>query len=280
MVGQKKSKLRAVWLGQALREIRDLAGLNSKDAGAYLGKDGSTVIRMENGDVPVSEPMLEAFMEMCGVTDPHKRAELMTIRKDVAQKGWWDGYKGDVAATLMDRAWMESKAVSIRAFEPACLPGLLQTPEYAETLMRARSPETSDAEIERWVDMRMARQYVLTRHRPVAFSVIITQHLLTMDIDRETMRLQLSHLADMADRPNVELHVLPERVCTGVEGPFEVFELAEPYPEIAYVTTPAGEICLEEDPVVRLHHTYDRLLDACLPHVASKALIIAERDNL
>lgn len=278
MVGQKKSKLRAVWLGQALREIRDLAGLNSKDAGAYLGKDGSTVIRMENGDVPVSEHMLEAFMEMCGVTDPHKRAELMTIRKDVAQKGWWDGYKGDVAATLMDRAWMESKAVSIRAFDITYLPGLLQTPDYAETLMRARS---DSPEIERWVEMRMARQYVLTKHRPPAYTSIIAEELLTLHVTApEVMREQLDHLADMAARTNVQIHVLPARLCTGLEGPFEVMDLEDPYPEIAYVTTPAGDICLEEEPVVRLRQTYDRLLDRCLNTVASRALITAERDKL
>ncbi|GIG64065.1 helix-turn-helix domain-containing protein [Phytomonospora endophytica] len=277
----RKPTIRTLWLGEAMREIRDVAGLTAKEAGIHLGRDGSTITRMEAGEVPVSEDMLHAYLEMCGVTEPHRRTDLMTIRKDAAQAGWWDGYTGDVVSTLIDRAWMESRATAIKVFEMACLPGLLQVPDYAEALMRARQPGASEEEITRWIELRMTRQHVLSTHRPLKFTCIIAEHLLRERAGNdETMKAQLNHLLGAMRRPGTDVRILPVGTCTGQEGSFEVFTLVDPYPEVAYLASSAGDICVEAEPVEQLAQAYDRLLDASLDPKASKKLITAERDKL
>lgn len=282
MIKKQKQKIRAVWLGQALRDIRTAAGLTSREAGSYLYRDGSSVTRIETGEIPISVEMLDAFMDMCGVTDPHKRADLMTIRKDVGQTGWWEGYKADaVVSTLMDRAWMESKAVSIRSFDLTSLPGLLQVPEYAEALIKARNPRFTSEQLDRSVEMRMTRQNVLGRHLPLRLTTVIEANQLRNRVGSpEGMRTQLSYLLEVWDHPTVDIHVLPAGTCTGQDGSFEVFELVKPYPEVAFLATSAGEICVEGNEVESLSEAYDRLLDAALDSLASKELIIAERDKL
>lgn len=279
---KKKPKIRAIWLGKALAEIRTDADLTAKEVAAYVQRDASMISRMEDGLVPVSEEVLNGYMEMCGITDPHKRADLATIRRDAAQSGWWDGYKGDVVNTLMDRAWIESKATLIRAFDITYFPGLLQTPEYAEAIMRAGNPSPpSDVEIERWREVRMTRQHIVTKHQPARLHCIIDAQLLgRVAGDAAVMKAQLDYLAAASERPNIEIRILPSDKCFGISGPFEVFELVEPYPEVAYVATPAGDICVEADPVDYLARAYDRLRDASLNPAASKELIIAERDKL
>ncbi|GIG70936.1 helix-turn-helix domain-containing protein [Phytomonospora endophytica] len=277
----QKRTLRGIWLGKALEEIRVEAGLTARDAAAHIRRDPSSVSRMEDGRIPVSEEVLDGYLDMCGITDPHRRADLATIRRDAAQSGWWDGYKGDVVATLMDRAWIESKAVSIRSLEMNSLPGLLQTPAYAEGVMRLVDPSSSDVDIARWLEVRMTRQHILTRHDPIGLVSVIDESLLQRVVsERVVMKAQLDYLLEASERQNVELRVLPSSAHAGVTGSFEVFDLMDPYPEVAYVGTPAGDICVEGPTVEVLSRAYDRFLAASLDPAASRGLIIAERDNL
>lgn len=181
----------------------------------------------------------------------------------------------------MDIAWMESKATSIVSFDMTYLPGLIQVPEYAEALIRAKNPQATGNEVSRWVDMRMKRQHVLTQHNPVKLSAIVDEHLIRTQVgDVPAWKRQLEFLLESTTRSNVELRLLPIGTCTGYEGPFQVFNLADPYPTVAYVATSAGDICVEGQPVQRLVTGYDRLLEMSLDPEASRKNIIAEKEKL
>ncbi|HZE38047.1 MAG TPA: helix-turn-helix transcriptional regulator [Stackebrandtia sp.] len=278
---RKQPTIRAIWLGEALRQIRDEAGLIAKDAGAHLGRDASSITRMEAGEIPVGEDLLQRFMEMCGVADPHRRADLETIRNDAAQTGWWDGYRGDVLPHLMDRAWMESKALHIKAFDITNLPGLLQTPEYAEAVMRTVNSSVSDAEIERWLEVRMTRQHILTRHHPANLSCIIDECLLNrMAGGNTTMRNQLDYILEVSYRPNIDIRILSGKKYLGTPGSFSIFELANPYPLVGYASTPVGDLCVEREKVDQLVHAYDRLSEVSLGVDTSRKKLKSERDKL
>ena len=63
---------------------------------------------------------------------------------------------------------LEAGAASIRNFEPVVIPGLIQTEEYARAMFRNGSRELDRDEVERRVEVRMARQPILVRERPTA----------------------------------------------------------------------------------------------------------------
>ena len=278
---ENQPPIRAIWLGTQLREMRESARLTVRDLGKKLHKGGSTVSRMELAQYPVSTEDVTAYVDMCGVTDPHRRTDLLTICRDVSQRGWWNGYSNDVAPTLMDIAWMESKATTIASFNATYFPGLLQVPGYAEALMRAKNPQTPSIDIERWVDMRMKRQLTLTQHNPVRFLSVIDEQMFANPVgDTNTWTLQLDHLLRATEHENVDLRILPAGTCTGFEGPFQVFNLVSPYPTVAYVATAAGDICVEGQAVQRLVSGYERLQEMSLDARASRKVIRAERDKL
>ncbi len=58
------------------------------------------------------------------------------------------GYAADVAGSLIDRIWLESRATAICYFQPIMVPGLLQTRDYAETVIRMASSAASEAQID------------------------------------------------------------------------------------------------------------------------------------
>ena len=278
---EREPSIRAVWLGQELRQIREAKKISLRDAAGYLGKVQSSLSRMETGHYPVREDEVVKYLDLCGIKDPHKRTDLLTMCRDVGQRGWWDGYDGDVAGTLMDRLWIEARTVSIRVCQVNSIPGLLQTPEYASALMRVGDLAIDDREMERWIEVRMTRQHILTRHHPVEMHALIDESILyRLPGDREVRRGQLDYLAHIAERPNVEIRVIPMSICHAVNGPFEVMKLTPPYPTVGYLATSAGDICVEGDALDQLTHTYDRLEEASLDPEASREMIIAERNKL
>ena len=281
MVKALRPTIRSVWLGQELRALREEAGYSLRGIGADIGVNQSIVSKLEAGKTPPSARFVDDYIRVCGVHDRRRIADLHTICRDVNQKGWWDGYDMDVAPGLMDRIWVESKAQQIEAFEPNVVPGLLQTPKYASALMRIGQPHIDDPEIERWCEVRMTRQHIVLRQEPISFRCLLDAQLFAREVgDVSVRRGQLDHLIEVGQRPHIDIRVIPAETCTGVNGPFEVFELADPYPKVGYVATPVGDICVEGKAVDDLARTYDRLLKASLSTEASRELIIAERNKL
>jgi len=274
--------LRAQLLGQQLRELREEARLTLKDVAEYLQRDPSTVSRFESGVLPARVPEVLAYLDLCGINDPQRRDALKRLSQDVFQKGWWDGYVDDVAGSLVDRIWLESRASAIHTFQVVVLPGLLQTRDYAETIIRAADPDAPDEQIQRWVEVRMTRQQLLTKAEPMQLTAILDEAVLRRKVGGTTvMQSQLNHLISQATKPNIEIMVLPADAGAHAspDGAFEIFEMPDPYPEVGYVQTPAGEICIEAADVEHLARAYDLLRGMALAQQDALAFITdAARD--
>lgn len=263
--------LRAQWLGQQLREMREQARLTLKEAGDYINRNPSTVSRLEAGIIPPRVPEVLAYLDMCGVDDVRRRADLKTMAQDAWQKGWWEGFAADVAGSLIDWVWLESRAREIYSFETAVLPGLLQTREYAEALIRAAHVGASQEQIKRFVELRMTRQGRLEEPEPVKFSTIIDEGALRRLVGGpEVMKAQLAHLRTMAGWPNIEIMILPASAGAHAspDGSFNVFRMRRPYPYTGCVETAAGTLVVEGEKAERLIATYHRLRGSVLENGA------------
>lgn len=279
----RKPTIRAVWLGQELRKVRDEANLSVRELSGYIGINHAIISKMETGKMPASREAVSAYIQACGVEDPKRRADLFTVCREAARKGWWDGYSEDVAGGLMDRIWLESKSTRIRTFEPVVIPGLLQTPDYARAVMSADQPDAQEDDRERWLEVRMTRQNIVTRHGPIAFETIIDEGVLHRAARAVTAaRQQLDYLIEVSQREHVTVRVLPHDAGLHAShgGGFEILNLEDPYPEAGLLSTPTGEVCVEGSAIETLAQKYDRLSDVSLDPAASRELIIAERDKL
>jgi len=134
------------------------------------------------------------------------------------------------------------------------------------------------------IELRMTRQQVLGSDTPVSFAAVVDESVLRRVIGGpEVMRGQLTRLLDIVERPNVEVRVLSLRrgAHAGLDGAFWLFEMPEPYPDVAYVDNLAGAVYVEEDAAVdRFRQAYHQLSAMALGGKESAALIAAVAKEL
>ncbi|MET8162058.1 DUF5753 domain-containing protein [Sphaerisporangium sp. NPDC005289] len=216
------------------------------------------------------------------MSDARVRDGLERLSRDIWQKSWWDGYAGAFTGRIIDHAWLESRATELRSYDAMVVPGLLQTRQYAEAVIRAADPTKPRERIRLWAEFRMNRQRVLGRDGPLRLSVVLDEAVLRRSVGGgEVLRGQLRHLIEMAESPNIGIRVLPFGAAAGAspEGPFTVFDMPEPYPDVAYIETRVGAIYVEGDDVEGFVQAYDRLHEAALAPGDSLALIMTAAER-
>ena len=267
--------LRAQWLGRCLRELRIENQITLKDAGEYIQRDGSMLARYEKADYPIRRGDVLALMTLYGVSDERVRRGLIQLAEDIWRKGWWEPYSSDLGRMFVDHPWLESRAITIGAYAPMVVPGLLQSRGYAEALIRYADPVDED-QIQRWVDLRMQRQRVLSGPDAVRFTAVIEEWVLHRPIGGSDIAShQRQHLLGLTTNPNIEIRVMPTSrgAHAGHAGAFELFDMPSLYPEVAYVETLAGTLYVERPDVDRYCAAYDELLRTSLDSSTSVELI-------
>jgi transcriptional regulator with XRE-family HTH domain len=170
----------------------------------------------------------------------------------------------------------EAEAASLRWYEHALVPGLLQTEAYARAVLSTR-PNTAEDVIEELVAARLARQTVLDRKNPPLLWILIDEAVLYREAGNgEVMRGQLMHLAEMSRRPNIAIQVVPYAAGphSGLLGAFVIAELDDS-PSVVYLETAAeGETLEDSATVARVALSFDSLRSKALPDGASRDLIM------
>jgi transcriptional regulator with XRE-family HTH domain len=281
MPSESRPTLRAQWLGQSLRELRDANGMTLARAADFLQRNASTVSRFESGEYPIRRPDLMALLDLYGVSDRRKRDSLLRLSEDVWQKGWWDSYE-ELERPFGDFIWLESRATEIRCFESIVIPGLLQIRLYADALITVLDQGAGPDQIARWVQIRMDRQAVLHRQKPPRLTTIIDESGLRRMIGGPAvMDHQLTHLLTCAELPHVEIRVLPanDGVPLSPSG-FTIITIAEPDLDIGVADSLGGVVYVEPPTSARFVRVYHRLLDSALGPAESVKLIRAIRKDL
>ncbi len=268
--------LRAQWLGKRLRELRETAGMTLQRAADHIQRDAGSMSRIENGFITARAADVLALLSLYDVTDETLREGLERLARDARNKGWWDGYDARSMGGMIDYAWIEARAEEIRSYDVMAVPGLLQTREYAVSTIRGADPEAPSETVDHWVEFRMNRQQILMQDKPTRVTAILDEAVLRRMIGgTHIMRAQLQKLADMAAHPTIIIHVLPFHANTDVsiQGPFTIFTMPDPYPDVAYVETRGGDVYVEEPRAENFARAYNHLRKAALAPEESAALI-------
>jgi transcriptional regulator with XRE-family HTH domain len=272
--------LRAQWLGQQLRALRESAGMTLRQAGEYLQRDPSMVSRFETAEYPIRRGDVLALLDLYRVSEERTRDGLMQLSDDVWRKGWWDDFTSTVGRQYVDFVWLQSRAERLRTYSAMLVPGLLQTREYAETLIRNDAAvHTSEETIEKGIELRMTRQQILRGDEPVSFGAVVDESVLYRVIGGpKVTHNQLVRLLEVAEQSNVEVRVLPLRrgQHAGLDGSFWLYEMPDPYPDVACVDYLTGAVYVEDDAAVdRFRQAYAQLSAMALAGKESAALIAA-----
>jgi transcriptional regulator with XRE-family HTH domain len=215
-------------LGQELRRLRELKGMTAEEVAERLLVSQSKISRLENGRRSISQRDVRDLCGVYEVEDQRVVDSLMEMARDSRQQGWWHAF-GDIPYSVY--IGLETDAESLRVYEPQIVTGLLQTQAYAEALVHGALPETSPADIDKRVQVRLRRQErIATEHNPLRLWVVLDESALRRVVGNRTiMREQLEYLLDMARLPHVTVQVLPFEVGAhpGLNGQYAILEFAD-----------------------------------------------------
>ncbi|WP_067475452.1 helix-turn-helix domain-containing protein [Actinomadura hibisca] len=262
---RRSPTLRRRRLSAELRRLRQDCGLTALDVTQRLSWAAGKLTRMERGEWVRPNPRdVQDLLDVYEVTDEHQREQLMAWAREGRERGWWHPYRDMLSESYTTFVGLEAEASTERTFELAVIPGLLQTADYARALLRSGPAEISSEQIEQRVDIRLARQSILTSGDPLRLLAVVDEAALRRPAGDETvMRAQLEHLLEAAELPRVTLLVIPFRKGRhpGTTGPFTILEFPERLdPDAVYVENVAGELFIEEpSDVDRFRIAFERL---------------------
>ena len=278
-------------LGRYLHDLRVKTGLTARAAARELERSEPTLWRIENGHTATRSLDVEQMCRLYGATADMTKA-LMALAKETRARGWWQAY-GDVVPEWLDLyIGLEAAATRIDWYESELVPGLFQTGDYARALIREHVPDKSDSEIDRRVELRLARQAILRRPvDPPLLRVALREPMLRCPVGgARVMAGQLGRLAEASELPNVSLRVVP--VATGLHagmlsGPFEILRFPvnghgeESEPPTVYTDIYTGALYLDKPHEVnRYDQAFGKIWKTALDDEASRALIRESAEGL
>src|SRR5215831_12561176 len=260
--------LRGRRLAMELLRRREATGMSREEVARQLEWSTSTIFRIETGRSRPQPGNVRILLELYGVTGS-ERDGLIQLAREARQPGWWHSFRDVLPNPYEVYIGLEAGAATIRNFEPVVIPGLLQTPDYAREMFRRGPRELDRDEVERRVEVRVARQQILAREdRPRLWAVVDEAVIRRVVGGPGIMREQLRHLADSGEHGKTTIQVVPfsAGAHAGTTGPFIILDFPEPTdPSVVYVETLAGDLYLEERADVdRYTLAFDPLLAAAL----------------
>ncbi|MEV8511929.1 helix-turn-helix transcriptional regulator [Dactylosporangium sp. NPDC051484] len=272
-------------LGAHLRRLREAQGVTREDAGWEIRSSESKISRMELGRVGFKERDVADLLTLYGMDDTEERTRLLALARDANNPGWWHRF-GDVLPNwFQSYLGLEAAAALIRTYEVQFVPGLLQTHEYARSVVRLGHGRAKEDEIERRVELRMQRQQILTRPDAARLWVVVDEAALRRPIGGlDIMRGQIEALLDInSSLPNVRLQVIPFNAGghAAAGGAFTILRFPdEDLPDVVYIEQLTSALYLDKRDDVDLYaEAMERLcVEARPPTDTSKVLQDIRKD--
>lgn len=192
----------------------------------------SKVIRIETGAVGISTNDLRALLGLYRIDDAVRIGELIDLARASRQPSWSNKYKGAITPQYLQYIEYEETASSLRIYEPLLIPGILQSEEYATTVIRTLGdPDVSEEIVRARVEVRLRRQQLLERSTPPELDCIIDEAVIRRAIGKQHIAYeQIARLIDFGNRPNINIGIVPfsAGLHRGLLEPFIILEFYEP----------------------------------------------------
>ncbi|MGP3732816.1 helix-turn-helix domain-containing protein [Streptomyces sp. GDS52] len=249
---------------EELRQLRTARGDSLRQLGERMGWDWSLFGKMEKGDTLGGPEVVQALDQYYGTP-----GLLLAL---------WELAAGDhTQFRERYRRYMalEAEAVSLWHFAVSVLPGLLQTPGYAREVLAAGG--SRGVELEQQIKARIGRQELLESESSPPFRTILAEAVLRTPLqDEGEWRTQLAYLAEVAERENVTIQVLPQRA--GVHGLVATdvwfLRLTDGRPVAYTENAHGGELIEENARIERLQRAYDVVRDKAMSPAESRKFIL------
>jgi transcriptional regulator with XRE-family HTH domain len=237
-------------LRSELRKAREAVAKTQRETAKAMDWSMSKLIRIETGDVRISTNDLRALLAYYEIS-PERTAVMLEVAKAAREPARWSRYRDVASPEYLAFLGYESSASIIRNFEPILVPGLLQTEEYARTVILQVEDEDIK-KVDALVDLRVERQEILVRESPPDLHFIIDESVIRHIVGgHEIMRRQLLHLRELAALPHMHIRIATFElgVYARMRVPYVIFEFEAPQDEdVLYIETNDELVTRENSP--------------------------------
>ncbi len=231
-----------------LRRTRDDADASQTQVAAAMDCSPSKIIRIENGDVGVSQNDLKFLLGYYGIDDPVKE-ELLAMLKATKAPAWWSEHKDVVTDDLERHIGYESMAAQLSIHDGFAVPFILQTPDYAKAMTTSFRPDLWPRGVDRVADLLMRRQNVIFHSEARSIRVILGHAALRREVGGpDVLYEQLDSLREAVQKSDVDIRVMPFTAgpYPGIGGPPYTAMKLDEEARATFTQTPLGELVLDE----------------------------------
>ncbi|WP_030853055.1 helix-turn-helix transcriptional regulator [Streptomyces griseus] len=195
-------------LGAALRALRVASGKEAKAVARSALMSPSKLSKIENAKLAPSATDVERILTAIGVSDEVKAEYTDAARASATEATAWrllkriGVHKGQQAAKAL-----EAQMSTLRLFQPALVPGILQTPEYIRAILKRH--DLSEDALTRTINGRLERQAILYDNTKSLRFVITEPVLRWRIVPAQMMAAQLDRIASISRLPHVDIRVVP-----------------------------------------------------------------------
>ncbi|MEU7639279.1 MULTISPECIES: helix-turn-helix domain-containing protein [unclassified Streptomyces] len=251
-------------IGAQLSHFRRAARLTQPALAEAVGVHEDTIGSIEQGRRALKIDLAEAFDEILGT----KGALAVAVEK-VPDKERFPAF-------VQDFVEYEADAISLLSYENHVMPGLLQTPDYAQAVFSCLFPPISEADAAERLSARLDRQQLLQRDPPPVLNFILEEVVLRRPIgDAEVLREQIRHLRQCAELPFIGLQVMAtyRKKHAGLAGPLVLLETSD-HGQLAYIEGQRVSYLVDDpDEVSLLQQKYGMLRSQALTPEDSVSLL-------
>ena len=277
----------AILRGELVR-LRKENRLTQGEVARALEWSPSKLIRIEGGHSSITKVDLDALLNQYGVTSGRVRDRCQQLNRAARQHGWWHKYRDEVDAPYLKYIGHEAGATFIRQFPGPVIPGLLQTPEYAEALTACTIDASSIGPV---VRLRLQRQTELAQradppHQFYALDEAVIRRHVGISSDPMIMPNQLRHIANQAtgnELITVRLIPFSAGEHPGLGGAFTVLGFDGGLSDLLYLDAGRGDgadITGEERQVAEYAANFEALLELALPESESIEFILKAANEM
>jgi transcriptional regulator with XRE-family HTH domain len=286
MIAPASPMVRRRRLAAELRGIREGKGKSGDTVAHALRWSPSKISRYERARTGLRPREVERLLDYYQITGS-RRALLLGLAEDAAQKGWWEEFADTLSEDYQQFIGLEHEATSMAIWHVDVVTGLLQTEAYARHIIASysRVEPITPGMIGRLVRVRMRRQQVLNREE-LQLSVVLDESVLRRRVGNDSvMYEQLQRLVHEADRPNLTLQVLPLDAQHTVFGEsFVIFGFGADsdamMQDVVSTEHMRSGFSLEGERETYLHRiAFQMLADASLDPAASRTLILETAES-
>lgn len=263
-------------LGIELRRLREEAAYSVTEAASVIGARQPKLSKLENGNQKADPAEIRTLAELYGASEEQQQY-LTALAEAQPKRRRRKAPQRDAVPDWFRRFLaLEWDATEIRSYEIDMIPGLLQTEDYARSVIRSWEPEADQRILDTQVETRMNRKAALRRNgKPsLRLEVVLSEAALRrVQGGNSIMHEQLKHLVDMATRPNITIRVLPfdvpERIS--MASAFQLFWLQQQQVSTVYLEDLFGATYLKEpEEFTQYSVVFGRLRDAALDPESSR----------